>query len=342
MASESAGYYGRAWALLTKDKGWIKTILVAAIALWVPVAGILGVNGYVLEWARLTAWGVDSAPKQKNVQVGECIKSGWRAFVPTFVWVCVWGAVNYFISVLFNHLPIVELAVNVLGIFIGVAFMVNQIRVTIYQSMGAGFQPVVIANMIKADAKGFAKVAGIFTLMQLIIGIVFAIIVTVAIVPTIVSIGANAYDAYFYSYSDRMMMSHIISAITGLIPVILVVIYICCMGEVFSTMIAYTMAGLWVRQFNVPAWGDMHAPLPAVTPYQPVTSAPANPQQGYQPVAQDPAYPQSAQPAAQPAPTAQPAPAVQSNLAPEASESVETISLSGNASQHGEEGPSQQ
>ena len=76
MADGNEGYYSRSWKLLSRDKGWYKPLLVMAVALFVPIVGALGVLGYELEWARLTAWGVDSSPKQKNVQVGKCIKAG--------------------------------------------------------------------------------------------------------------------------------------------------------------------------------------------------------------------------------------------------------------------------
>ena len=79
MASNNEGYLSHSWGLLTRDEGWIKPLLVLAAAQLVPVIGPIGVNGYVLEWARLTAWGVDSSPKQKGVDIGGCIKSGARA-----------------------------------------------------------------------------------------------------------------------------------------------------------------------------------------------------------------------------------------------------------------------
>lgn len=83
---EDTRYFSCSWHLLTRQKGWIKPILILAIALLVPVAGPLALSGYALEWARLSAWGVDASPKQRGVCVGECIASGWRAFVVGLVW----------------------------------------------------------------------------------------------------------------------------------------------------------------------------------------------------------------------------------------------------------------
>ena len=85
-ASGPTATSARSWALLTRDRGWIKPILAMIAATLVPIVGLLGVMGYAAEWARLTAWGVTSSPKQKNVRVGACIASGWRVFVVTVVW----------------------------------------------------------------------------------------------------------------------------------------------------------------------------------------------------------------------------------------------------------------
>lgn len=48
-------YFSKSWAMLTKEQGWIKPLLVLTVATLVPVAGPLAVSGYILDWARLTA-----------------------------------------------------------------------------------------------------------------------------------------------------------------------------------------------------------------------------------------------------------------------------------------------
>ena len=86
-------YLARSWALLTRDRGWVKPVLLMTVAVLVPIVGLLGVLGYALEWARLTAWNVNAAPKQRGVDLGACIKSGWRGFVVMLVWGIVSGVV---------------------------------------------------------------------------------------------------------------------------------------------------------------------------------------------------------------------------------------------------------
>ena len=74
-------YFSHAWALLTKDKGWPKVIVMLALWMLIPIVGWLWVLGYEAEWARLIAWGVEGSPKQKNINLSQCLTSGWRVFV---------------------------------------------------------------------------------------------------------------------------------------------------------------------------------------------------------------------------------------------------------------------
>jgi hypothetical protein len=75
-------YFARSWTLLTRAKGWPKTVLLLCVASLVPIVGPLFSLGYIVEWARLTAWGVDAYPKQRGIRIGRCIASGWRATFP--------------------------------------------------------------------------------------------------------------------------------------------------------------------------------------------------------------------------------------------------------------------
>lgn len=70
LMDDSKRYFLRSWRMLTCRRGWVKPILVLSVAWLVPIAGPLALLGYALEWARLSAWGVDSSPKQSKVQVG--------------------------------------------------------------------------------------------------------------------------------------------------------------------------------------------------------------------------------------------------------------------------------
>ncbi len=81
------------WRMLTRDKGWVKPLLVLTLVSWILILGQIAVLGYGLEWARLTAWGVESAPKQRGVDYGKVISTGARAFLITMSQAFVCGLV---------------------------------------------------------------------------------------------------------------------------------------------------------------------------------------------------------------------------------------------------------
>ena len=80
MLSNELGFT-TSWKMLTRDKGWIKPILLLTLVGWVPILGQIAVLGYGLEWARLTAWGIDAAPKQRGVDYGKVLTTGGIAFL---------------------------------------------------------------------------------------------------------------------------------------------------------------------------------------------------------------------------------------------------------------------
>lgn len=261
-------YFARAWALLTRDRGWIKPVLVMTVALLVPFVGWLGVMGYVLEWARLTAWGVNSAPKQRGVAVGSCIASGWRAFVVLLVW----GICEGLIASVLAALPLVDgllsFAWTIFGIFLTLVVMVAMLRATIYQKIKAGLRLPTIWKMASHDVAGLMRILGILVLGALVIGMVSAI-VTVVVLMNILPQLIYLVD-YVMSYepiiSDAMIAGIVVPRLVMIVlsqwPALVVVMLVGGFLGVLVSMLAYTALGLWMRQFNVAAWSREEDPLP--------------------------------------------------------------------------------
>lgn len=263
MASSSEGYFGRAWGLLTRDKGWWKPVLVLALATFVPIVGPLGVLGYELEWARLTAWGVDSAPKQKGVRVGECISSGWRGFVTILGWMIAWGIVSAILSAV-SLFGLLNLAVFVAGFFVNTLLLVCAIRATIYQKIGAGYQANRIADMVKADFEGVARVTGIYTLSQMIVGLVAGLLSLMAFMPLFVQIAAIGSRAG-RAMTESQVAGAILNVMSQAIPAVLVIVVVCTILGTIVSLVSITAAALWVRNFDVSSWGESGDPIPCLT-----------------------------------------------------------------------------
>ena len=261
-------YFARSWALLTRDRGWIKPVLVMVAASLVPFVGLLGVLGYAAEWARLTAWGVTSSPKQKGVRVGACIASGWRVFVVMLGWGLVIALVSGVLSMIPLLGSLLTFAWFVISVFLGVMIMVASLRATIYQKIGAGFRISTIWQMVSSDVAGLARVFGMQmagAAISWLVGVVIMLLAVMTMLPRLVYYidYVAEFDAIM---SDSMRMSlffdMIVEFLTVMGPFLIVVSVVSGIISIIMMLLSYTAVGLWMRQFNVPAWGRDEDPLP--------------------------------------------------------------------------------
>ena len=262
-------YFARSWALLTRDRGWVKPVLMMTVALLVPAAGILGVLGYALEWARLTAWNVNAAPKQRGVAVGECIRSGWRAFLVTLVWGIVSGVV---VGVL-SSLPL--LGALFAGAWVVLSFgyvavvMAATLRATIYQRFGAGMRIQTIWQMVRHDPAGLARVAGMLlagAAVAWVAELIVCMVTMAAVMPQLLWIVRLVSGTSLYMMSDlaagAMALDLIASLVSALGPALVVLVLVGGFIAVVVCLLAFTAVGLWFRQFDVASWGRDEDPLP--------------------------------------------------------------------------------
>ena len=157
-------YYARSRALLKSQRGWIKPLLVLAAAQFVPVVGALGVTGYLLEYARLVAWGVDAAPKQKNVQVGACIRAGWRGFVAGLGAALAATLIEMGLGYLFGaDSEVVSFVASVLSLLAGTVSVVCALHATVYQNFRAGYKRR-IGQMLSGDFAGIVRISLVYLL----------------------------------------------------------------------------------------------------------------------------------------------------------------------------------
>lgn len=261
-------YFSRSWELLTRDKGWIKPLLVMTAANFVPIAGALGNKGYALEWGRLTAWGVDAAPKQKNVDVGACIHSGWRAFVVDLGWIACLVLATSLIMAIVGLIPgvfgallgiLVSLAITVASAFFGSILQVAELRTSIYERISAGYRVNRVLEMIKRDVSGFCKVFLIGLVCALVIGAVAtmaSMVITAELMPVFFSMAA---------YDEMAMLTAFASCLGWLVVTAAIFGCIVTFVTVGVRLILVTATALWMRQFDVPNWGRSEDPLPGAS-----------------------------------------------------------------------------
>ena len=267
-SNERGRYFSRAWSLLTHDKGWVKPVLVASVADLVPVAGPLGTLGYKLEWARLLAWGADVSPKQKNVQVGACIASGWRGFLILLGW----GIVMAVIGSVCSNMPFIGGLLgtlwSVFALYLNMVVMTAEVRATVYQKAGAGYSIKNIWEMCSRDAGGLLRILGwrvvCWLAMSVVAGLALTFTALGALPRIIYMVQDLGYYGYGYSsyYAGAAVVEFLIYLVSAFGPTLLVLFVLALVAHTLLSMVTYAAIGLWMRQFDVPAWGRSQDPLP--------------------------------------------------------------------------------
>lgn len=278
-------YISRSWDMLTRDKGWIKVILLLALASFVPFVGLIGLVGYGLEWARLTAWGIDSSPKQRGVRIGECLASGWRALVVTFVWMFVWmlatGIVNSIADVLLPDAlaSLIGSLLVLAQLFYILVVYVAVLRAAIYTKISAGLNPSRVLEMVKrapGDLFFFVLIPIVGGLIVSAIWIFFMLLGGVSVLPEIIKMARAATG----SFDDAMFIRHLTATLRIVMPIAAIAGYLSSVVNAATSLLSYNAVGLWMRQFDVARWGGPSDPLPQVASLPTSTVPPTTPGAG--------------------------------------------------------------
>lgn len=279
-------YFKAAWALLTRDKGWIKPVLALTAAGFIPLFGQVAQLGYGLEWARLTAWGIDAAPKQRGVSVGTIIKSGFRglgvvlgltivASIATSIVVNIFSSIDWLSSIL-------AFASSVIMLFMSIISLMAALRAAIYQRIGAGYQIDRLWDMLSADFNGITWITlgnlG-WSILAGIITSIIAVIFTFAAVPSFGSLAmwvTNLSDGA--AVTGAQLAQILRQLVTVYAPLVAFETMFVSFVSTILTLVVLNALGLWLRQFNVPNWGLSEDPLPpSLDPAPPVYTGPAVP-----------------------------------------------------------------
>lgn len=285
-------YFVRALRLTTKEKGWWKTPILLMLACFVPLVGPLGVSGYILEWMRSIAWGNNTGLQGNKVGIAQSIASGWRAFVIDFVYLVAYGLVvfiAFLIPVLNGSLvPLLIVLGFPLVYFVGIA----QLRATIYQKIGAGFAIKPIVQMMKHDFLGLGRIFCLSVVINYVVSIISSIFMAGSLFSFMVALMEEGFlPGRTMTVSTALRMLATASSMT--VPSFILNTIIAGAVGVALNLIVNAALGLWMRQFNLPAWGQSKDPLPPFI-YDPRDEAPS--QQGA-------ALPQSVQTETQTEPT---------------------------------------
>lgn len=373
-------YFQTAWNDVKNSPGWFKNVLKLGLLDMIPILGTIVQNGFLYGWAREAAWNVRN-PLPRTIFGNNDTRlwaRGGLIFVFMFVLGLIPGIISTFSDMLTNSgyfallaggsyygsvppvsggamalgflLSLVSLALYVLVEFIGWA---GSMRISIYDSLSAGFNIKNDWSMLKRDTNGIVRIFAMNLLFGLIFGLIFGLVLFIVCFTFLMSILVPVINASSGTMSDSEIMTAIASAGAGFLVFMLVftlLIYALMCVSAWLQMITTRALGYWTSQFNVPSWGPQDAPLPGgyapagawqqpnqyqqpqggqpqqgaqpqPNPYQQQAYGQQyqQPQGGYQPFAQDQGFAQPQQQAAAPQ-TAASAPQPQA-AAPESAES---------------------
>lgn len=261
-------YFARSWALLTMEKGWWKPVLIMALFGLIPIVGILALVGYALETARVTAWGINAGPKQKDLKFGTYIATGFKAAVIALAF----GLAYSIAFTILAFIPVVNLIL--IPIFIVVAFVypllinVIQVRAAVYGRISAGFAFKNIFEMIKHDAGGLFRIFGMGIVLAIATSIIMGIIggsAALSMITNVITQAITIAKAQHITSENQLVAIMVALLARGILqmgPIFLVIGYI---GHVLGLIVMLLMQNaiaLWMRQYNVSAWGQSSDPLP--------------------------------------------------------------------------------
>lgn len=308
MNAQNLGFMS-SWHMLTRDKGWVKPVLVLTLVGWIPILGQIVLMGYGLEWARLTAWGVDAAPKQRGVDYGKVLSTGGRAFLVSlslgFVIALVLQVVfPGSLYMLFTGLTAgnavsvatamasgaaMSILAMVASIAMGTFLQAATLRATLYDSFSAGWRLNRLFQMIGRDFGGFLKVL-LVTLIGGAISGMYAFVVSLVLMLVVMGgvMSATAFVGLSGSYMNgwHFLLEQLLRIGAGpLLLFIVVVIALAFVGSAISTamsLLSMNAMGQWFCRFDVHRWGVSADPLPSDVPHRGGASdsgmgAPVNP-----------------------------------------------------------------
>lgn len=279
------------WRLLRKEKGWWKPLVVLALVGWIPVLGQTAVLGYAYEWARLSAWGLDRAPKRHGVDYSKLLTSGGICFL---VMLTMRVAIGAICRVLFGFtdsngwMPMgmvlgfgsmlrcgmLRDANDVVGslveILLGSFVMCAMMRATVYDSFKAGWRVDRLFQMIGRDPKGFLKLYVSVVMASLVVWS-YWLLCALLLTSLVFWLGAMALLSSASYFSDITSMVTLMARI-GALPLLacsVVVLAMLFLGAVIANamqLVSINVAGQWFRRFDVARWGVSSAPLPDGVP----------------------------------------------------------------------------
>lgn len=252
-------YLTRAWADLTRERGWYKSLILLGLAACVPLIGPVIVTGYLLDWGKEASWGMDRGLPRRVGSVGRRLRYGLIALVIFAAWLLPILIVDALLSMIPNLGTLLHFVCIVLELVFFALSLVAVLRGLVYERIAPGLQFVRIFKMAGHDTAHLAwafAVSAFAWILGLLVNLVFDLVY--APVAALLATGAA---------STVQSLSLLLGI--GLISTVVAVVAYCVGAFAITVLMALAIRsyGYWLAQFEPAKWGTPKDEMPFENEY---------------------------------------------------------------------------
>ncbi len=247
-------YLSRAWGDLTREKGWYKSLILLGLAACVPFIGPIVVTGYLLDWGKEAAWGMDRGLPRRVGSVGRRLRYGLIALVIFAAWLLP----ILVVAALLTMIPGIGVLLNIVCLVAELVFfalsLVAVLRGLVYERIEPGLHFARIFKMAGHDTAHLAQAFAISAAAWLL-ALLISLLLNIVYAPVGALLAAGAA-------SSLQTLSLLLGI--GLVAT-LVAIIAYCLGTIIVTVlmaIAIRVYGYWLAQFEPAKWGTPKDKMP--------------------------------------------------------------------------------
>ena len=260
MSAQPVNYFTESWRMLTNgDKSWILHVCILVLLQVIPLVGTIALLGYAYTWSNRTAWGMDTSPTDRPIDISKIMMLGLITGVVVFVWSIVIGFIYVFATALTSWIPILGIMFLILfyipcAILSMLSIFAGQ-RAAIYNHVWPGLQLDKIFDMIQRDWRGLVKIGAYYLLFSALIIIASIIIFIPVMIPFFIgATGESLNEGTGIVLFLISLAPAFIFAIVGLLAIEF--------AGVLLSLLGINAIGLWMRQLHPETWGSYNDPVP--------------------------------------------------------------------------------
>ena len=248
-------YMDRAWEDLSADDGWWKAILALGLANCLPIIGQVIMFGYLFDWAKEVAWGMNTPLSRKLSELGRCVKYGFLGLWVMLIWIVPVVVIGLLLGLIPYAGGVICFLVEVFAVVVACISAVGAFRSIIYERVQPGLQVRRVLRMARYDAGGLAQVTTIILLLlPLLVAALFVVLLPT--LPFINVIGDVARGGLLGT--DLIPL-----ALLGMVTIV-VALVVWIAGAIVSAFICtlyMRSLGYWMEQFKPAEWKTPADPM---------------------------------------------------------------------------------